>query len=155
MPTPPCEPACPECGYDLTGVIAAEGFAHCPECGRWLTWATATAPRDRWRTVRWAAIVLLGVPLPIAAASYWLFAASTTLDYFLLGFLPPVFMGLYIPVAVVCLLVVDARRRGRNKGRRRRLPWWASVLLILAMGSVSMAACVRVAILWLEALASV
>lgn len=152
-----CNPTCPNCSYDLTGLINPDTPVDCPECNTHSTYAQATTRISRYPALQKSVILLFIAPQLIHLCSYIIFQSWEYSDntLFAIGFIPVGLMFWYLLVATIILLVSEYRAR-KGKARSQVQPSsWVSYLAILICVLITMGVNMPLIGLWAAAIASV
>lgn len=152
------KPLCPNCGYELTGLISHETAASCPECNTSSTYAEAIKHNRRFPSIQKSLILLFIVPQAFHIISYISYLNWNGVDedaLFANGFTPVVLMFWYLLVVTAILISVE-RESFTSKARARTCRnGWASYLTILFCEVITMAVNLKIFGLWAAAIASV
>ena len=154
--TKPITPTCPNCGYDLTGLLEPHASVQCPECSERTTFQFATITISRWPTIRRAFIWLIAAPLIATFISWRLLYTDGWYDGFAgeLGLMLVVMQEFYLPIALITFLVKEWRIRHRLQ-RHFRPSGWISAFIILIYGATSITLGMRVLYMWMSSIASI
>ena len=157
MTAKPTKPICPNCGYDLSGLIEPETTATCPECSTESSYQAATEMHSRWNAIKWVLILLWAIPMSITAYSFAIYTQWSYEDdlLFVIGFVP---LGLahYYMIAITAMLVykeIKARRPLRHA--RKKPAGWVFIFFLLTSIACSLTISFMVLIQWASDLASV
>jgi len=147
VPNTSTKPICPNCGYDLSGLIAPKKTATCPECSTESSYQAATESQSRWNAIKWYIILLLVIPMILNTASYFLL--DPTNDTMLkLGFFPVVMLPLVILVATPIFLHDEWRTRRLSTRKPLSPPDYVSGFFIVGPAIVSFLVSLFMALAW-------
>jgi len=156
VPNQPLTPTCPNCGYDLTGLIEPDSSAACPECNTQSTFAQAIYRKPKTPTIKRALIWLFLIPTIASFFSWALLYLGTRLEGAeLVFFLFIIFFNIAIPIYAIVLLVQEWKSRLRIQAYYFRLPVTAAILIIILCAGLSELILWLSIMDWVEAIANV
>lgn len=154
MTTP--KPICPNCGYDLTGLIKPEASTDCPECNAHSTYAQATEHISRYSSLRKSVFLLLIAPQFIHLWSYLIYSkwdALSEVALITLGFIPVAFMFWYVLTITIIALVSEHHARKGKAHSKIKPSKWVCYTTILICVLITMTVNAVVGGLWADAIA--
>jgi hypothetical protein len=148
-------PICPNCRYDLTGLIEEGASANCPECNIISTFESASLRLSRSKSIRRAVVLLFVVPIIVAT---WSFLFFQIWDYeedgiFTIGFIPLVSVINLVPITLIVFLVKELKIRRKIPNANIYPTIWISLAWIILPAITSILLCFYVIIKWAEAIA--
>ena|GEM_PF-5110544 len=157
MPNTTTKPICPNCGYDLSGLIAPETTVTCPECSTESSYQAATEMHSRWNVIKRVLILLWVIPMGVTVYSYTIYTQWSYENDFLfeIGFLPLAFVQFYM-IAITAMLTYKEVKARRPLRRARKKPaGWVFVFFLLTSLACSFMLSLMVLGQWASDLASV
>ena len=154
MPNP-ITPTCPNCNYDLTGLINQGSSATCPECNTHTTYLQAIAPRVITPTLKHAIIWIFAIPSGWMALFWAQLNIGNSLDGAGLPYISGLILMLYLPIFSLALLIMEWRLRRRNSAKRLKPSFLKVALIVITCFAVSMTWNWIVFMDWVEGVASV
>lgn len=158
MSTKPNKPACPNCGYDLSGLFDPNSSCTCPECNQTTTHAHATQRINRWNSLALAIACVFIVPLSMTGTA-WVFMLHTDWYTSWTGSASLLLLAsqiLAVPLLGFLFLAAESAFHTREQSARHIRPSaWLFNVLVLLSATLSSAACYITLVILLDAYASI
>tara|TARA_R110002072_G_scaffold42064_4_gene117443 strand:+ start:569 stop:1042 length:474 start_codon:yes stop_codon:yes gene_type:complete len=151
VPNTTTKPICPNCGYDLAGLIEPETTATCPECSTDSTYQAATEAQSRWNVLMWDLILFLVIPMAINLIAYLIVqvAPRELFEVLYILILPYLLLPLVLLVAIPTALVVEGTKRMHLGKAQRKPAGWIFVICIVIPGTFSLLLSLAISLIWL------
>lgn len=130
-------PACPSCGYDLTGIIREDNTATCPECGEELDIIPTPHCVSRWDPL--AALLCI---------QFLLNTGACLLVFVIRAGAPFLSMGLTLAVIPACAIRFEHRRRKQIPALAFTPKLWLVTIIVL-LHALTFVALTYLILLWI------